>query len=619
MFVVGTAGHIDHGKSALVKSLSGIDPDRLPEEKLRGLTIDLGFAWFNLPNGESVGVVDVPGHERFIKNMVAGVGGIDAVMLIIAADDGWMPQTEEHLDILSLLDIKTGIVVLTKTDLVDDEIIELQIDDITNHLKGTFLENAPIIPFSAKDNSGKDDVLIAIQSVLSSGIEHPVYASPRLYIDRSFVIKGMGTVVTGTLIEGSLKLGQELEISPSEMKVRVRGLQTHKQTIEQAQPGSRVAVNITGATKDDAHRGSALVEPGHFEPADTLGVKIKILPDMKYPLKNASEVLVLLGTSITNAKLKLFRRKMLTAGEEDYAVLHLDDKICCRIGDKFIIRRLSPPITIGGGTVLDWDFDMIKQKKSRQYEILKTRDDLSLASIIKSELLKDVNLKPDKLKLNSRFSLEDIHKQIAGAKEIVKAGGALIQKEHLDKYLEPALRILEKDHQMRTWAKGVPAGQIAKQLKIPAKELDEVVAYLQSHGNVAQEAGVLRLKSHEQHLNDKQKVLSQKLHAILSASPMASPLKKKFISEDPAYEVVIDFLVDKGEIIELQNGVLFTKKDFENIVESVKSFLITEGKATASEIKDHLNTTRKYIIPLLEELDERGLTRRQGDYRILGE
>ena len=353
MFVVGTAGHIDHGKSALVKALSGIDPDRLPEEKLRGLTIDLGFAWFNLPSGEPVGVVDVPGHERFIKNMVAGVGGIDAVMMIIAADDGWMPQTKEHLDILSLLEIKTGIVVLTKVDLVDEEIVELQKDDIATHLKSTFLEGAPIVSFSAKTNMGKDDVLNALQTVLSKNIERHNCGSPRLYIDRSFMIKGMGTVVTGTLMEGPIEAGQELEICPAKQKVRARGLQTHKKSIETAQPGSRLAVNLTGAGKDDAKRGSALVLPGHFEPADTLGVKIKMLPGVKNPLKNAGEVLFLLGTSIAHAKLKLFGRKMLKGGEEDFAVLHLDNEICCRIGDKFIIRRLSPAITVAGGTVLD--------------------------------------------------------------------------------------------------------------------------------------------------------------------------------------------------------------------------------------------------------------------------
>lgn len=619
MFVIGTAGHIDHGKSSLVKALSGIDPDRLPEEKLRGLTIDLGFAWFNLPSGEPVGVVDVPGHERFIKNMVAGVGGIDAVMLIIAADDGWMPQTAEHLDILSLLEIKTGIVVLTKIDLVDDEIIELQKDDIAERLRGTFLENAPIVPFSAKTEFGKEDILNALQNTLTKNIERRNYASPRLYIDRSFMIKGMGTVVTGTLLEGSIKVGQELEICPARQKVRARGLQTHKQNIEIAQPGSRLAVNLTGAGKDDAKRGSALVLPGHFEPANTLGVKIKMLPAVKNPLKNAGEVLFLLGTSMAHARLKLFNKKLLKAADEDLAVLHLDSEICCRIGDKFILRRLSPAVTVAGGTVLDWDFGDVKKSKKEHYQILKMRKNLDLGSVVKSELMKDKNLDKAKLRVNSCFSTDQIERFLAGSGDIIKAAGTLVQREHLEKYLEPALEALKEDHELRSWANGLTAGQLSKKLKIPAGDVDEVIAYLCSTGSIVQEAGFLHMKEHKPSLSPRQKALAQKLFAILSASPLASPLKKKFITDDPSYEVIIDFLRDHGELRELNNGVLFTNNNFREITSKIISFIRANDRATASEIKDMLNTTRKYIIPLLEELDSLGITKRDGDYRSLGD
>ncbi len=618
MFVVGTAGHIDHGKSSLVKALSGIDPDRLPEEKLRGLTIDLGFAWFNLPSGEPVGVVDVPGHERFIKNMVAGVGGIDAVILVIAADDGWMPQTAEHLDILSLLDIKTGIVVLTKTDLVDSDYLQLQKEDISEWLKGTFLENAPIISFSAKDNSGKGELLSSLQEILSLGERRASFGSPRLYIDRSFVIKGMGTVVTGTLIEGEIKIGQELEICPIKQKIRVRGLQTHKKSIETAVSGSRVAVNLTGAGKDDAHRGTALVLPGHFEPSDVLGVKIRMLPNVKHPLKNSSEALVLLGTAVVHARLKLFKRKMLTMNDEDFAVLHLDKKVCCRIGDRFIIRRLSPAITVAGGIVLDWDFGSIKKGKTKQLEILKIRHRLSLESVVKSELLKDKNLNRARIKVNSCFSSGQIDDYLSKAKDIVKAGGALVYKDHLDKYLKPAKKILEDDHQLRPWANGLLVGELSKKLKLRASEVEEVVSYLLSSGLIVQDSGFLRLKDHIPHLKPEQKVLAAKLITILSASPLASPLKNKIIADDPAYEVVIDFLVDKGDIIELKNGVLMTQRDFQSIINEVIAFIKSETRVTASQVKDHLKTSRKYAIPLLEKLDAMDITIRDGDYRTLG-
>lgn len=619
MFVIGTAGHIDHGKSALVKALSGIDPDRLPEEKERGLTIDLGFAWFDLPTGESVGVVDVPGHERFVKNMVAGVGGIDAVMFVVAADDGWMPQSAEHLDILSLLGIKTGIVVLTKTDLVDPEYLNLQKEDIASRLKGSLLENAPIITFSAKDNSGRDDVLNSLQKILNRDVRKFSIGSPRLYIDRSFIIKGMGTVVTGTLIEGEIKLGQELQVCPVGHKVRVRGLQTHKKPIEIARPGSRVAVNLTGAGKDDAPRGSALVLPGHFKPTSSIGVKIKVLPGVKHPLKNASEIIFLLGTSVAHAKIKLFGKSQLVAKDEDFTVFRLEKEICCRIGDKFIIRRISPPMTVAGGIVLYWDFSSIKKSKTIQLEILKTREKIDLASIISSELLKDKNLDVLKLKVNSCFTQDQIDKYLSEAKDIVKAGRMLVEKRHLEKYLEPAFEILEETHRLRPWNLGITVGQLAHKLKISPGELEEVVSYLLSSGSIVRESGLLKLEDHVPHLKPSQQQLADRLNAILSASPLASPIKKEFIEEDPAYEVVINFLRDKGDIIEFKNGVLLTSKDFKSITERVITLIKAEGKVTASRIREQLKTTRKYVIPLLEKLDSIGVTRRDGDFRTLGE
>lgn len=619
MFVVGTAGHIDHGKSALVKALSGIDPDRLPEEKRRGLTIDLGFAWFDLPSGEAVGVVDVPGHEKFVKNMVAGVGGIDAVMFVIAADDGWMPQTAEHLDILTLLDIKIGIVVLSKIDLVDSELLQLQQEDIAGRLQGTFLENAPLIPFSAKTGEGKDEILNRLQQILTGNVKRQSLESPRLYIDRSFIIKGFGTVVTGTLIEGELRLGQELEICPPGQKVRVRGLQTHKQSIETALPGSRVAVSLSGAGKDDAQRGATLVSPGHFKQTSAIGAKISMLSGMKLPLKNNSEVYFLLGTSIAHARIKLFGKKSLGPGEEDFAVFHLDKEICCRIGDRFIVRRLSPPITVGGGIVLDFDFGTIKVSKSKQREILNVRQNLDLDSIVASELIKNKNLDISRLKINTKYTSRQIDDFLAGARNIVKAGGALMQKEHLERYREQALKVLEEFHGQRPWLIGLSVGEISRKLKLKAADADEIIAYFLSTAEIVQQAGLLRLKSHEPKLKSEQQPLVSRIHTALSASPLSAPLKKDFIAEDPAFEVVIDFLVAGGELIELKNGVLLSQADFQSITEKVISFIKKENKVTASQVKDYLKTTRKYAIPLLEKLDSLDITRRDGDYRFLAD
>ncbi|NLI15465.1 MAG: selenocysteine-specific translation elongation factor [candidate division Zixibacteria bacterium] len=619
MFVVGTAGHIDHGKSALVRTHTGIDPDRLPEEKARGMTIDLGFAWLTLPSGDSVGIVDVPGHERFIKNMVAGVGAIDAVIFVIAADDGWMPQTSEHLDILKLLGIKTGLVALTKVDLVDSEYLEMQKKDIAARLAGSFLERAPIIPFSTRANIGKREIIAALQDILQRHITRITYDSPRLYIDRSFTIKGIGTVVTGTLIEGELRTGQEVEICPSGVRSRIRSLQTHKQSIQVAVPGSRVAVGITGLSTQEAPRGAALVYPGFFRPTDTIGVQLRVLPNIGLPVKNNEQAYFLLGTSITFGRIRLFEGAAVAPGGQALASIYLNDKICCRLADRFIIRRISPQMTIGGGIILDWNFGQLKLKKARQLQLLESRRNLDIASVVNTELIKDDKLDSSFLKLNSCFTSAQIDKYIADSVSVVQKGAAIADKSQYDKYIEPAIQALAEDHALRPWAPGMNIGDFSRKLRIPAWKASDIVNYLISTGKFAQISGLIKLAEHEPHLTPSQKQLSGKLFAILSASPLAAPSKKDFIAEDPAYEVVINFLRDKGELVELKGELLFTASDFAEISEKIVKLIGAEKKVTASRIKDYLNTTRKYIIPILERLDALEITKREGDFRVLGE
>jgi selenocysteine-specific elongation factor len=619
MFVVGTAGHIDHGKSTLVKALTGIDPDRLPEEKTRGLTIDLGFAWLDLPSGDSVGIVDVPGHERFIKNMVAGVGGIDAVIFVIAADDGWMPQSAEHLDILKLLGIKTGIVVLTKTDLVDPEYLKIQKKAIIAKLAGSFLEKAPIIPFSSKDNSGRDEIINKLQEILKRDIVRAKYDSPRLYIDRSFIIKGIGTVVTGTLLEGDLQAGQEIEICPTGAIARIRSLQTHKHTIQTAVPGSRVAAGLTGISKEESPRGAALVYPGFFNPTETIGVKLRTLPNIGTPLKNNEEVYFLLGTSVAFGKIHLLDNEVTKEGEDLFVSIYLCEKICCRLGDRFIIRRISPQMTIGGGVVLDWNFEQVKLKKTRQIEILKMRQNLDLASVVNSELQKKDKLDITVLKSNSCFTSKQIDNYLARSNDVIQTGSAIADKVSFDKYLEPAIATLQEDHQSKPWSAGMNIGELSRKLHLPAGRIGDVVSYLVASGKVAQVSGVLRLTEHVPHLTSSQKQLSGHLFAILSASPLAAPSKKDFIAEDPGYEVVINFLRDNGDLVELKGDLLFASSDFKKICEKIIGLIKSEHKVTASRIKDYLGTTRKYVIPLLEKLDALDITKREGDFRTLGE
>ena len=351
MFVIGTAGHVDHGKSVLVKTLTGIDPDRLAEEKERGLTIDLGFAWLTLPSGREVSVVDVPGHERFVKNMLAGVGGIDLALLVIAADEGVMPQTKEHLAILNLLEVKSGILVITKKDLVDDEWLELVKSDVAEAVKNTTFAKAPMVAVSALKGDGLPELLVAIDKLLKSTAPKEDIGRPRLPIDRVFTMSGFGTVVTGTLIDGSLSVGQEVEVVPKGLKSRIRGLQTHKTKVESAGPGNRVAVNLVGLSTSDLSRGDVLTLQGWLRPTSRCDVKLRTVVDLPRPVRHNAKVTFHTASSETPAKVRFLDHDDAGADEEVWAQIGLENPVALVKGDLFIIRASWG--TLGGGRIVD--------------------------------------------------------------------------------------------------------------------------------------------------------------------------------------------------------------------------------------------------------------------------
>lgn len=620
MFVVGTAGHIDHGKSSLVLKMTGIDPDRLPEEKERGMTIDLGFAWADLPSGRQIGIVDVPGHERFVKNMVAGVGGIDAVIFVIAADDGWMPQTEEHFQIIRLLDIKTGLVALSKKDLVDDDFLQLQIESIAEHLKGSFLEGCPIIPTSTVSGDGVREILSGLDQLLTTEMQRPDLGAARLFIDRKFTIQGMGTVVTGTLLEGKLTIDQQIEIQPSDIVTRVRNLQTHKHVLKEAVPGSRVAVNLAGVDKGAFERGDAIIVPGSVIPASQIGAEMSLLPDARLQLKNAMEVSFLLGTADILGRVYMLEGDSLKPGESAVVKIRLNTPVAAKLGDRFVIRRISPQDTIGGGRVLDTEFAGDRKNKSLQIEVLRQRAQLTPEIIILTEFEKNIRVPQSKLYANLPFEKREMELALKRLSEQGLArisGDSVLSVRALEKYAQPALEIIENDHSLRPWSPGIEPGMLAKKLKLDPEQLPSVIDYLLSTGKVVLEKGHLKHAGHKPQLNPEQKRLQGKLFAILSASPLASPDRKYFIDENPQYEVIINFLRDQGEIIELKGGILITARDFEVIVDNLTAYLQKTQKATASDIKSFLKTSRKYVIPLLERLDQIGLTVREGDFRRL--
>jgi selenocysteine-specific elongation factor len=354
MHVIGTAGHVDHGKSTLIAALTGTHPDRLKEEQEREMTIELGFAWLNLPNGEEVGIIDVPGHRDFIGNMLAGIGGIDAVLLVIAADEGVMPQTREHLAILDLLQIRTGIVVLTKIDVIDDPAwLDLIEGDIHSILTGTVLANAPLVRVSSRTKAGIKDLINLLSSVLENTPARPDLGRPRLPIDRVFSISGFGTVVTGTLQDGKLQTGEEIEIQPAGLTGRIRGLQGHNKKEGIALAGSRTAINISGLNVEEINRGDVVVHPGQYHPGRILDVNFRLLPDVNGPIRHGSEIKLFIGTSETIAKIRLLGVETLEPGQSGWLQLELRSPVIALRGDRFILRRPSPSETLGGGTVVD--------------------------------------------------------------------------------------------------------------------------------------------------------------------------------------------------------------------------------------------------------------------------
>jgi selenocysteine-specific elongation factor len=620
MFVLGTAGHIDHGKSALVLALTGIDPDRLPEEKERGMTIDLGFAWFSLPDGSEVGIVDVPGHERFVKNMVAGVGGIDAVLFVVAADDGWMPQSQEHLQILDFLKIKKGIVVITKIDLVKEDWLSLVEEDIKEKVKGTILENAPIVEVSSPKKIGIDRLYDEIVKMISQIQPRKDIGKPRMYIDRVFTMAGRGTVVTGTLMDGSFHLGEEIEILPQKVSARIRDLQTHKKKFEKAMPGTRVAMNLAGVEKEQIQRGDVVTKSGQDETTDIFTAKVDIVSTLTFPLKHNALLLLILGTTELSARVNILNKDKIEPGDSAFVQFKCRKTLLARIGDHFILRLPSPQITIGGGIVLEVSPGIHKRRNQASIFYLERRLTLNLPDLILSELeQKDLVLRKNILRA-SNFSQSQIDSTLI---ELEKTGKIFLMenlvtdRSRWEEILNGIIKEVEETHQKFPFKIGLRSAELSGKLKIEENLLGEAIRYLVRDGKVVQQEAYLKLVSHQPKLSPEQKNLSQKILQKFVAHPFSPPTKEEILDEDSNYEEVLMFLIQGGELIELRDGVLFRKEDFEKLESKIMDFIKKNGEATVSQLREHLSTTRKYMVPILEKLDQLGVTQREGDKRVL--
>ncbi len=629
MHVVGTAGHVDHGKSTLIAALTGVHPDRLREEREREMTIDLGFGWLPLPNGETVSIVDVPGHRDFIENMLAGVGGIDAALFVVAADEGVMPQTREHLSILDLLQIERGIVVLTKIDLApDSDWLDLVEADVRDALKGTVLAEAPLIRVSARTGAGLDDLKAALSAILEETPSRPDLGRPRLPVDRVFTMSGFGTVVTGTLVDGSLRVGDELEILPSGLRGRVRGLQTHRQKEDQAAPGSRTAVNVSGLDVDQIQRGEVLIHPRQYHASQRLDVQFRMVQDASSALKHGTEVKLFIGASEVVGKVRVLGDDQLPPGTDGFLQLELRDPVVAVRGDRYILRRPSPGETLGGGVVLDADpRGRYRRKDAAVLSRLKALTQgtpvevmLQAAQALGIAPLRDIV---------RRARLDEVQAQTA-LQEALGSGQLLLVENGEAKPGSDALaahtavwasetgraeREVSAFHQTNPLRVGIPREMLKSRLKMNQRVFQAAVKSWVNAGKFQEKGQMLQLPDFQVRFSPQQQAKVDVLLKQFAAAPFATPSVKECMAA--IGEGVYTALVEQGMLVNVSAEVVFRASDYQIMLAGVEQAILRDGSLSAAQFRDMYNTSRKYALAFLEHLDAIGVTLREGDVRKL--
>ena len=620
MYVIGTAGHVDHGKSTLVKALTNIDPDRLPEEKEREMTVDLGFAWMELPSGREVSIVDVPGHERFIKNMLAGVGGIDLALLIVAADESVMPQTREHLAILDILQIRRGLVVITKTDLVDEELVELVKAEVEDTLEGTSFQGCPMVGVSAYTGEGLDDLKSAIDQILDGTESRKDLGRPRLPVDRCFSIVGFGTVVTGTLIDGVLAVGQEVELAGSNRRARIRGLQSHKTKVDQTLPGVRLAINLSGISRSDVQRGEILTSPGWLCPTQRLDARLRMVPGASHSLRHNEGVTFHLFTSESTARVRLLDSDRLAPGAEGWVQILLRDPLPMVKGDFFVIR--SAEDTLGGGQVVD----PIPRRRHRRFnpEVMErlmmldqgTGEDI-LISVADQWGPCDLSTLSRRSNLPQSEVLERIH-QLASQGSVVVLGNlgsdndAVVYSSQGWDILKSKLFVaLQTYHNQYPLRRGIPVQEVRSRLGQSQPVFTRALGRLTSEGYVVEAGQSLQLPDHEVSLSPQMEQQAKEFLSALERDPYSPP------SDQPLDTELLAALIDSGKVIKVNESVVFAASAYRDMADRIIAHLGDNRSITVAEARTMFDSSRKYMLPLLEYLDQQRITRRVGDERVL--
>jgi len=626
-YVIGTAGHIDHGKTALVKKLTGTDTDWLKEEKQRGMTIDLGFAFL----GENITIIDVPGHEKFVRNMVAGVSTIDLVLLVIAADDGIMPQTREHLDILKLLQIKQGVIVLTKTDLVEVEWAELVVEEIQELVKGSFLEDALIFPVSNETGQGIEELRNKISDIIISTAERQDKGIFRLPIDRIFTLKGFGTVAAGTVLSGSVSVDQFVELLPQKNKLRIRGLQIHEHNVKRVKTGDRAAINLAGIEKSAVTRGDVIAQPDYFNPTKYFDAQFYLLESAPRSLKHNGRIRLNIGTNEVIGRVSILDKNEIKPGESAYLQFRLENPIIADVGDRYVVRSYSPVFTIGGGVVLNTNPRRHKRFSEEVLSQIKIQEQGDPVEMIKQILIKNKFkfVSPEKLAKQVALTIEGLESLIQKLEEkkicfrFVEKGQTLfLYQKYYDELKEILISTLSEFHQKNPTRRGISKTD----LKVLVNVTDDLMLFnvvvdeLMQKGEVSIVDNKVALTSHEIQVNEQQKKYMQEISSIIlsegfSTSNIEGISQQKNLPRDQVSEI-ISILLETGDLVRVEDGILFHQKNINNAKLKLNDFFKNNQSMTVGDFRKLLDTSRKYAVPLINYFDSLGITIRQGDVRV---
>ena len=625
--IIGTAGHVDHGKTCLTRALTGVDTDRLKEEQKRGITIEIGFAELTLPNGQRASIIDVPGHEKFIRNMLVGAAGMDVVLLVVAADEGFMPQTREHLGILSLLGVQNGIIVLTKADMVDEEWLEAVEEEARETVQGTFLENAPILAVSSYTGQGIEELKQLIVKLVEGADQRNQDRPFRLPVDRVFSVDGFGTVVTGTLIEGSMQLGEEVSIYPAEKKARIRGLQTHDKAEERASAGMRVAVNLSGIDKADIKRGDTLARPGSMVLSHQMDVQLSVLKDSPYAIKNDTRLHFHHDTHEMVCKCVILGKDTLEPGETGYAQLHFQEDVAVKNGDHYVVRFFSPLVTVGGGVILNAAPGRHKRNDPAVLEGLAARASGSSERQVVEALRQAGSAMPKKHDLAKAAGLTDaeldeVLAQMLEEGRAVELAGRYVDHDTIESLWEKAVKLLGDYHKVQPLQPGMNRGEFRGKLlpTAPPTAIDALIDYYAQHRGLRIEGPTIALPDFQVVWNSfytglKDQILDLYGKAGLSPENLDDVLASFGKKQEGARQVVTRLCYD-GELVALNAQLLLRRDFYDKALSALRDLFAQKPELLLAEFRDALGISRKYALALLEYWDSEGLTKKTGDVRV---